>query len=210
MATQFSQPSIALGIICAIASTPFIFESLPGKTQTPATPTSSPIPSSTAVPAPNPEAIPTLAPSAAPTTPTPTTPASPGSTPTITPESEPTLAPASPGPTPTISPVGPTPTPSVSPTSTPTTPSPASTSPAAGNSLKQYSASSAPSLRVGSQGQAVRDVQTFLKEVGVYLGPIDGIYGVQTESAVKSFQESKNLTSDGVVGPQTWAVMLGS
>jgi len=193
MVTKFSQLSLVLGGLCAIASTPFIFESLPGKTQTPATPTSSPIPSSTAVPTPNPEAIPTLTPGTAPAMPT--------STPTVSPQPTPTLSPES----------EPTPTVPVSPQPTPTTPPPSSTPPASeGSSLSRYSASNAPILRVGSQGQAVRDVQAFLKEVGIYSGPVDGVYGPQTQAAVESFQKSKNLASDGIIGPQTWAAMLGS
>src|ERR1700730_18641852 len=33
---------------------------------------------------------------------------------------------------------------------------------------------------------------------------IDGDFGPQTQGAVKSFQESNNLTPDGVVGQTTW------
>jgi len=206
MATKLSQPTLFFGALCAIASIPFIFE-MPGKTQTPVAPTSSPAPSSTAVPTPNPAAIPTLAPGSAPTTPTPTAPAVPQPTP-LSPDSEPT--PTLTEPQPSLTPVSPPPTPQTGPAPAPTTPAPSSTPPAAGNSLSQYSANSAPSLTVGSQGQVVKDVQSFLKEAGIYAGSIDGVYGLQTQAAVKSFQESKNLTSDGVVGPQTWAAMLGS
>lgn len=208
MATQLSQPTLFFGALCAIASIPFIFESLPGKTQTPVTPTSSPAPSSTAVPTPNPAAIPTLTPGTAPVTPTPAAPAIPQPTPP-SPDSEPTPT-LSPEPQPSLTPVSPPPTPQTGPEPAPTTPAPSPTPPAAGNSLSQYSASSAPRLTVGSQGQAVKDVQSFLRAAGIYSGPIDGVYGLQTQAAVESFQESKNLTSDGVVGPQTWAAMLGS
>jgi hypothetical protein len=43
-----------------------------------------------------------------------------------------------------------------------------------------------------------------LKESGYYHGPIDGDFGGGTESAVKAFQRSKGLTSDGIVGAETW------
>jgi peptidoglycan hydrolase-like protein with peptidoglycan-binding domain len=36
-------------------------------------------------------------------------------------------------------------------------------------------------------------------------GPIDGIFGAKTESAVKWYQSDHGLTADGIVGPKTWA-----
>ncbi len=56
-----------------------------------------------------------------------------------------------------------------------------------------------PVLRLGSQGQAVRDWQTV---IGV---AVDGIFGPATEVATKSWQAAKGLDADGVVGPHTWA-----
>ncbi len=57
-------------------------------------------------------------------------------------------------------------------------------------------------LTPGSRGQLVRDVQTALGNLRV-----DGIYGQQTVSRVRSFQQSKGLLVDGVVGPETRAAL---
>lgn len=77
-------------------------------------------------------------------------------------------------------------------------------------SLSQYSPNQAPILSVGSQGQAVRDVQALLSQQGLYKNAPDGIYGAQTQAAVRQFQQSQNLAVDGIVGPQTWGAMLNS
>ena len=59
------------------------------------------------------------------------------------------------------------------------------------------------SLRRGSAGSAVKDLQTKLKKLGYYSASIDGDYGATTESAVKAFQKKYNLTADGVAGSAT-------
>jgi peptidoglycan hydrolase-like protein with peptidoglycan-binding domain len=75
--------------------------------------------------------------------------------------------------------------------------------------LGKYSPSNAPMLKVGSRGQAVRDVQTYLKQQGFYVGQVDGIYGRSTAAAVKSFQQNRaKLTADGIVGSSTWQAMI--
>ncbi|AFY55257.1 putative peptidoglycan-binding domain-containing protein [Rivularia sp. PCC 7116] len=75
--------------------------------------------------------------------------------------------------------------------------------------LGKYSPSTAPMLRLGSRGRAVRDVQTFLKQQGFYVGQVDGIYGRATASAVKSFQQNRaKLRADGIVGSTTWQAMI--
>lgn len=66
---------------------------------------------------------------------------------------------------------------------------------------------SAESLRRGSRGQQVSTLQTKLKRWGYYYGSIDGIYGADTESAVRKFQRTNGLTEDGIVGPKTAAAL---
>jgi peptidoglycan hydrolase-like protein with peptidoglycan-binding domain len=66
---------------------------------------------------------------------------------------------------------------------------------------------SPPNLRVRSRGPVVLAVQRHLTQKELYTGPIDGRFGEQTESAVRAFQSSQNLTADGVVGPATWAAL---
>ena len=61
-----------------------------------------------------------------------------------------------------------------------------------------------PVLRKGSTDPAVRDLQQALKALGHDPGPIDGVFGDATESAVKAFQQEKEITIDGVVGKVTW------
>ncbi len=58
-------------------------------------------------------------------------------------------------------------------------------------------------LRKGSTGNAVKALQTRLKEKGFYNGTISGTYGTDTVDAVKAFQKSKNLFVDGIAGPNT-------
>jgi N-acetylmuramoyl-L-alanine amidase len=37
----------------------------------------------------------------------------------------------------------------------------------------------------------------------------DGVYGPQTEAAIKKFQQQNSLTADGIVGPMTWQNLIG-
>ena len=59
------------------------------------------------------------------------------------------------------------------------------------------------SLRKGSTGSAVKNLQTKLKKLGFYNASIDGDYGDTTVAAVKAFQKKYNLTADGVAGSET-------
>ncbi|MBW4631782.1 MAG: peptidoglycan-binding protein [Iphinoe sp. HA4291-MV1] len=60
-------------------------------------------------------------------------------------------------------------------------------------------------LQRGDEGEDVRVVQEQLRIAGFYTGNATGIYGPITEDAVKRFQETYNLASDGIVGPATQA-----
>ncbi len=92
---------------------------------------------------------------------------------------------------------------------TPTQPS-GNVTPTSPNPLSSYSPNQTTNLYYGSRGQTVRDVQTFLSQQGFYNGPIDGIYGPGTRNAVISYQRSRNLVADGIIGPRTWGTMLNS
>ena len=61
--------------------------------------------------------------------------------------------------------------------------------------------------KVGSTGEEVKKIQTKLKNWGYYSGSVDGVYGWQTESAVKSFQKKNGLTVDGIAGTKTLNAM---
>jgi Putative peptidoglycan binding domain/N-acetylmuramoyl-L-alanine amidase len=70
---------------------------------------------------------------------------------------------------------------------------------------------STPTLRTGSRGQAVTDLQTRLNRWLVSQGraplTVDGDFGVRTKAAVMAFQQAVRLTADGVVGPQTMRLL---
>lgn len=63
-----------------------------------------------------------------------------------------------------------------------------------------------PTLKMGSKGQAVKELQTLLNKKGYNLKP-DGDFGKLTLASVKNFQRTKKLTDDGVVGPKTWEAL---
>ncbi len=61
--------------------------------------------------------------------------------------------------------------------------------------------------KYGSRGSEVRTIQDKLKRWGYYTGSVDGIYGSQTVSAVKKFQQKNGLTVDGIAGTKTLTAM---
>ena len=67
------------------------------------------------------------------------------------------------------------------------------------------------SIRRGSRGGQVEALQALLIARGYSCGEtgIDGSFGGQTESAVRTFQADNGLTADGFAGPQTMHSLLG-
>ena len=66
---------------------------------------------------------------------------------------------------------------------------------------------SADLYKKGSTGETVSEIQRRLKNWGYYSGSVDGIYGSQTEKAVRYFQSKNGLSVDGQVGNQTLAAL---
>lgn len=58
-------------------------------------------------------------------------------------------------------------------------------------------------LKLGVEGENVKKLQ---QKLGV--DPI-GKFGPKTEAAVKAWQSANGLTPDGIVGPATWAKLMG-
>lgn len=67
-----------------------------------------------------------------------------------------------------------------------------------------------PTLRVGSQGATVRELQALLTLLGFYQGSVDGNFQDSTTTAVITFQQAAGLTADGIVGANTWSRLLPS
>ena len=69
-------------------------------------------------------------------------------------------------------------------------------------------------LRRGTSGPGVVTIQTELNRISQSypaipkISPVDGIFGAQTEAAVRRFQEVFNLEPDGIVGSATWYALV--
>ena len=69
-----------------------------------------------------------------------------------------------------------------------------------------------PTLRRGDKGTYVTLAQTELINKGYNCGSTgaDGIFGKNTEAAVKAFQTDHGITADGVIGQKTWYALDGA
>ena len=64
-----------------------------------------------------------------------------------------------------------------------------------------------PLVRRGDSIFPVRPLQQLLRARNHPVA-VDGIFGPLAEAAVKAFQQSKGLTADGIVGPNTWPKLV--
>jgi peptidoglycan hydrolase-like protein with peptidoglycan-binding domain len=64
-----------------------------------------------------------------------------------------------------------------------------------------------PTVREGDSGPNVKTVQFLLRQHGSTIAA-DGAFGPATKSAVVSFQQSRGLTADGIVGANTWGALI--
>ena len=62
-------------------------------------------------------------------------------------------------------------------------------------------------LNKGAVGSKVKTLQVRLEMQGYDPGPIDGIFGARTATAVKSFQQYKGLMANGMVDETTWKAL---
>lgn len=61
-----------------------------------------------------------------------------------------------------------------------------------------------PQIQVGSRGAYVMIAQDDLNTLGYKTGGLDGIFGSNTQTAVRSYQQNKGLAVDGIIGCNTW------
>ncbi len=62
-------------------------------------------------------------------------------------------------------------------------------------------------VETGRIGPLADSVQYLLRAQG-YSVTVDGQVGPQTTAAIKAFQSDRGLTSDGIVGNQTWPALI--
>lgn len=60
------------------------------------------------------------------------------------------------------------------------------------------------------KGEAVKQVQQQLTDLGYYKGPVSGNYLDKTIRAVRKFQKQNGLNADGVTGEDTWNALFNS
>ena len=77
-----------------------------------------------------------------------------------------------------------------------------------GSSSSEEATSTNPNtLKYGSSGSRVKELQNNLKKLGYSVGTVDGKFGAATKRAVIAFQSTNGLTPDGLAGAQTLAMI---
>ena len=59
-------------------------------------------------------------------------------------------------------------------------------------------------IRRGDKGKEVKTAQQLLNHKGYGAGSVDGIFGENTEKAVRALQKNYGITVDGIIGTDTW------
>src|SRR5579883_2267049 len=85
---------------------------------------------------------------------------------------------------------------------------PVTTDPRAGTIIPATANAGTPADRSGAgaggpTNQQVREAQQKLKDLGLYQGRVDGLYGRQTIAAVDKFQSDNNLPRTGALNDET-------
>ncbi len=94
------------------------------------------------------------------------------------------------------------------PSSPPSARSPESATNTSSATAPEPPAADLPTLKLGMRGPAVFWLQKRLQATGFFTGNVDGIFGSDTELAVKAAQRNYRLNPDGVVGGSTWRALL--
>ncbi|MDD5016781.1 MAG: SH3 domain-containing protein [Eubacteriales bacterium] len=63
-------------------------------------------------------------------------------------------------------------------------------------------------IKIGMSGAEVRNIQQELRSRNFMIAPATGYFGEVTEGAVKAFQRKAGLAADGIVGPETYAMLF--
>jgi Putative peptidoglycan binding domain len=64
-----------------------------------------------------------------------------------------------------------------------------------------------PVVKSGANGHPIKTLQYLLRARGHSIAA-DGVFGPNTETAVKAFQASHGLAADGIVAPMAWAALV--
>lgn len=70
-----------------------------------------------------------------------------------------------------------------------------------------HSTTNVNAVNPANTSEDVLEVQCLLARLGYDPGPIDGVFGPRTESAVEKLQAAGDVIVDGVVGPRTWTLL---